>query len=429
MKSIDHVFVVRGAVLSLEIVLLSFFAYYIWPLAIAAIYISLLCVEILFSIAPAYHLNVQSASLWLQQIKSFTPLASISIYMSLFVLGLAVYVASRTIKRFSLSKTSMVLIGSMVMGLVAIDRFIEGPNKKNLVSSTVKSLFQFVGTAGADLHDSNFSAESELIDSASGALYQSIRSNDPLPDKIIIVVVESLGWASEELNSKQFSQILSQGINSNDYRLSIEDITFSGSTVPGEIRELCQRKISTVTPDFSEVDVSFCLPKTLSSLGYSTFAIHGYTGGFFNRIAWYSDLGFQQIYFGNTLRANYGLNKKCGSLLFTGVCDAEIGDLIRNKLLGNSERQFFYWLTLNGHQPVIHSPEFGQYEACDAMRLNHDSLCWTIQYAQVVMNEVVSIVNSSPGTGVVVVGDHSPGGLKDEFDNHKVPGIIIWPNQ
>src|SRR5207245_1958944 len=116
---------------------------------------------------------------------------------------------------------------------------------------------------------------------------------------VVLVIVESLGRTKDSTgDSATFAPLLSEAVR-RQYVVRVGTVPFHGATTSGELRELCG-----VAADYravNRVNLQDCLPARLQTGGFHTVALHGYSGAFFDRYAWYPRLGFQEILFAEEL--------------------------------------------------------------------------------------------------------------------------------
>jgi len=428
--TIEQLFVVQTGWISYEMLAMSLLVLWLSSGIVASIYLLLLFLQVLFAVGPAYHLSFASAAGWVGsvfQLPASTQLIALLIVLTFFLSGF--FAARRMIDKQNSKLLLSTLVCFFLLAGFVVDRFVEPLVGRNLVTSNTLSLYQVARNEySADARIAKEDAQ-EYIASGSNVLFSSLKENRPLPSKILLVVVESLGFGNESTQTLQYKDIVDQSVDLNRYSVEYGQVNFRGSTVPGEIRELCQLRTSNVIVRIEQNRSENCLPILFKKAGYTTSAYHGYSGGFFDRFRLYRELGFDDRLFANTLLTKFKFSRRCGFLIFKGLCDADIAQQIKIQLGENKHTEFVYWLTLNGHQPVSASPTVGEYVDCEQMQMSPGSLCWTIQHAQVVSNSVVDIANSVSDIGIIMVGDHSPGGTNGGMSADDVPVITIFPKK
>lgn len=226
---------------------------------------------------------------------------------------------------------------------------------------------------------------------------------------VVMVMVESLGYLKDAKARERIAAPLYTPAIAKRYRVTSGHTTYYGSTTAGEMRELCDTRA--YYADFAPKHGHSCLPNRLDRRGYTSIAVHAFSGGMFDRKDWYPEVGFKKELFGKTLIKQTG--RTCGSA-FLGACDAVLAPVITaasRQAAKSGKPRFLYWLTLNTHIPVppgeartnFHctraNNRFGQTTVCRMAELWHDVFT------------VISKVALDPAVGpaeILVVGDHSP---------------------
>ena len=116
------------------------------------------------------------------------------------------------------------------------------------------------------------------------------------------------------------------------------------------MRELCNTR--TFYADYVQKNGSSCLPSLLKSRGYTSIALHAFSGGMFDRERWYPEIGFDNELFGEEIVKT--THRSCGAG-FHGACDADFAPIIADasrQAAQTGKPRFIYWLTLNTHIPV-----------------------------------------------------------------------------
>jgi hypothetical protein len=164
-----------------------------------------------------------------------------------------------------------------------------------------------------------------------------------LPDKIVLIVVESLSVPRSDTNLLGMLTPL----KSLEGRYEIESGTLEwfGSTLRGEIRELCWRNLEGW--NFGELPPS--LPLVLKKAGYESSLFHGFFGSMYNRDKQYPHLGFDRLTFLDQMQATD--NVPLAGALFRGAKDGYVAGLVHSEL-SKPGRRFVHWMTLSGHTPI-----------------------------------------------------------------------------
>lgn len=262
------------------------------------------------------------------------------------------------------------------------------------------------------------------------------RSASKESPNVVLIVVESWGIP--------FDADLGQALiaSYDDPRLSLKYVVsrgavpFTGHTVPGEARELCDSTIGFGILHASPELIKHCLPAFFHARGYQNYAVHGFLGEMFSRSNWYPRLGFDRSWFGPELH-RMGLPNCPGS--FPGVCDRSIGGWIGSELLLKEENKpkFIYWVTLNSHLLEPEHPDLPDDDVCanePALR-NSAALCSWFRLVRAV-HQSVSLAALDPTarpTVFVIVGDHAPPfgdpRLRGDFSSSLVPYEMLTPRE
>ncbi len=250
---------------------------------------------------------------------------------------------------------------------------------------------------------------------------------------LVLVVVESWGLETDSsIRNFLVGPYFQPNLRAR-YEILQGTVPFYGSTVSGEVRELCGNKLGTHVMYASKQDLQDCLPGQLISLGYHNIAAHGMDGEMFNRLTWYSNVGFQEQWFRDQFRQQ-GLPDCPGA--FVGTCDAAIAAWIGRRLgRKNPDPDFVYWMTLNSHLPVLVPSPLPVGASCSLTPLlsHRPTLCSWYQLVFNVHDSVsrLAMTSLTRPTVFVVVGDHAPPfadrELRAQFSGEVVPYIILLP--
>jgi hypothetical protein len=251
----------------------------------------------------------------------------------------------------------------------------------------------------------------------------SMGANHAIKNKtnLVLILVESLGepnLSSEKSNL--FSGLYSENIK-NKYEIDEGSITAFGSTIHGEIRELCGGRLSQGI--FGE-NADDCIPKMMVLAGYQTTAIHANYANVYGRNKWYPKMGF--INYINTESENFPSNNtdnRWGSLLDTSLFQWLY------KAPVNSKKRFEYILTVSTHLPAVLIPGVNLSLSC---RTNlNENACIHLSNLKSVLDEIAIFAVSRENTTFVIVGDHPPPFVnlssKGAFKHAVVPYMILKP--
>jgi hypothetical protein len=160
-----------------------------------------------------------------------------------------------------------------------------------------------------------------------------------LPSKVMVFTMESWGERGDDLEVVRRKLMTLPGVAS---AASGYDM-YHGSTLPGELRELCGARLDFKQPKAVSGN---CLPKRFRALGYRTTSFHGYDGIFYSRDVVYPALGFQSSLFKKDIKTA----AECGGA-FPGRCDDETAAQVLAQA-SQPGRQFAYMMSLSAHAIV-----------------------------------------------------------------------------
>ncbi len=228
-------------------------------------------------------------------------------------------------------------------------------------------------------------------------------------NNVVVVIVESLGYLLDQTARERIAAPLYDSSITKDYLVTSGHTVYYGSTTSGEMRELCNTR--TFHADYVQNNGSSCLPNLLKSSGYTSIALHAFSGGMFEREQWYPEVGFDKELFGEEIIKT--TRRSCGAV-FRGACDADLAPIIvdaSRQAAHSGKPRFIYWLTLNTHIPVapdealtdfhcaLANNGFAMPRICRMAELWHDVFT------------VVAKIARDPAVGpadILVVGDHAP---------------------
>ena len=170
-------------------------------------------------------------------------------------------------------------------------------------------------------------------------------SQGQLPEKLVVVVVESLSVlkADDRLEGwrRPFNHLHER------YAIQSGILDWRGATLRAEVRELCWQSL-----DGHHIQsLPAALPAVLKSLQYETCAFHGFHAGMYERDRLYPLLGFgHSVFLDDMKKSSEGPVPVCGTL-FHGAKDSFVASLVRDEIRQPGKR-LVYWLTLAGHIPV-----------------------------------------------------------------------------
>lgn len=236
-----------------------------------------------------------------------------------------------------------------------------------------------------------------------------------LPPKVVLMVVESWGETADGLRR------ISAEMQSD--RLAVMKTGFTvyrGSTLSGELRELCSQYIAPTDGLVVKEDFD-CAPRFLAQAGYQTLGVHAYDGAFYARKTFWKRFGLANRWFGEDFK---GAAECPGP--FRAACDEEIIRRGVDWLETDESRRFLYLLTLSSHEVIDHAalarPPGKFFNDIQAVHP-------TQQVARRALSALIAeLQNGKPGQCVLayVVGDHAPPSAPPAmFPLNRVPYILF----
>ena len=228
----------------------------------------------------------------------------------------------------------------------------------------------------------------------------------PLSNKILFIIAESWGVAREKEVQRQ---ILNNIYKQKDNLEFINEgyFEFSGATVQGEMRELCNKAIKNGYAFGMLEDKEFidCMPYQLKQQGYQTTALHGASGRLYDRVKWYPKAGFSKVLFVENM-----MNlPKCHA--FNGVCDSALTDVVAKEFAdAKDSKKFVYWLTLTSHFPYTQTDMHEPGLDCQKYGLFEGDVCNNMRLEAQFFDDLGELIKKPEmkGVEVIVVGDHMP---------------------
>lgn len=393
-------------------------------------------IDILIALGPTFHFSVKSVLTSLKGLAALdTSLVTMLLFLSIFSITLFAYSCVKWLprsKQFRLA--SSIVLCSLAAAALWVDRQISDgrypelvPN--NLVGANIATtpLGRIIKVAVLDRN----SVQDEFAIQMPSAMNVHWGNSDiSKSNNIVLVLVESLGLPLNK-NDRFLSNYFASQELADVYEIKQGVIETNGSTVSGEFRELCGRKIGSIKIQ-RHAWLDECIPNILRKRGFQTTAIHGFVGSFFERQLWYPWIGFENSLFAKELQYKIPARKTCGRL-FPGICDLDAVGYIAKLLERGAEqnkKQFIYWLTLNAHLPVWLPMDIAINSNCPPK----DTICKHMQLHQHVFAQLEKLALSKKlkeKPTMIIVGDHPPPfatlELRGKFDATKVPYWIISP--
>lgn len=239
-----------------------------------------------------------------------------------------------------------------------------------------------------------------------------------LPNKMLLIVAESWGVARD--NHAQKDILAGVYVHKDNFEfLDTGYFNFSGATVEGELRELCQLDVEGGY-GFKKLDSTpfkNCLPHRLNEQDYKTVGMHTGFSGIYERTYLYSHMGFKKSIFAE----QYNERKHCSP--FNGICDSEMFDVVEQEF-ASGDKVFFYWLTLTSHSPFSEKDMVNPRFDCDKYSIPTGDICDNFRLETQFFDGLGKLLAKPEmrGVEVIVVGDHMP----PVITRHAIHPYLQW---
>lgn len=242
-----------------------------------------------------------------------------------------------------------------------------------------------------------------------------------VPTNILSVGVESWGVSLDPETLARQRQILRRGLG-GQYEMSFGAHHFHGSTLEGEVRELCGLQLNGIPRDATEREgLRHCLPRVLAAQGYVTSGWHGNSGSFYRRNDIYPAIGLQTVHAYETMRPRVATLCR---LLFVGICDEDVLRMAAESFV-SKQPAFVHVMTLDTHLPLPPPKR-------PCLRRHAAQLCSLEEGIDRTLESIVRAVSNAPVKPdlVVIFGDHAPPFLdaltRARFVSDQVPFVVLW---
>jgi hypothetical protein len=249
-------------------------------------------------------------------------------------------------------------------------------------------------------------------------------NRDRLPDKLVVVVFESLSVLTGDAQLRDWEKPFQRV--ENRYTIETGTLDWNGATFRGEVRELCWQSL-----DGHEIQsLPPSLPATFKKLGYETDAFHGFYKTMYDRDRIYPLLGFEKPVFLDELRRQ-GDVPLVGTL-FHGASDSFVASQVHQALL-RPGKKLVYWMTLSSHVPV-NNPFARQIATPEELASAGELPAAVWGYRVICRRTLESIAaiaadESLDDCDFIIVGDHSipitSAGMRSYFEPNKVAYLIL----
>jgi hypothetical protein len=237
----------------------------------------------------------------------------------------------------------------------------------------------------------------------------------------LLIIVESLGLPKNENDTKEIFSSFKLKKLTDKYDVQIGFGQSRGSTIHGEIRQLCNGKLKNglfgVNND--------CIPFLFKKSGYVTRAVHANYSHVYGRDIWYPNVGFDFISASDTETTLAGKSEnRWGTALDYKTINWAV-DLMDS----SSELNFTYILTISTHLPAILLPNTEINESC--IKFNSNQSCIHLSNLKSVLTYIANSAEKLNNTLIVVTGDHPPPFVnlesRNSFSASEVPWVILKP--
>ncbi|WP_175560491.1 sulfatase-like hydrolase/transferase [Janthinobacterium sp. TB1-E2] len=238
--------------------------------------------------------------------------------------------------------------------------------------------------------------ENSLGKTSEPTFLNHVKGESSMPAKMVLMLVESWGESHGSLVAVE-KKLKSRGVKV----LKTGFTDYHGSTMQGEIRELCSEYIQfDASTNFSAM-ADGCAPAYMKNKGYEVFGVHGYQKMFYARDTVWKSLGIDHAYF----QPEMSKLKTCPGP-FLGICDEDMinfgVDLIRQQ-----DRAFLYMLSLSSHEPIASSMPEASVQYFQGIETIGDSQL-VARSAIGILIDTLSTSTELGCTEAYVVGDHQP---------------------
>ncbi|HEX4488418.1 MAG TPA: sulfatase-like hydrolase/transferase [Terriglobales bacterium] len=386
--------------------------------------------DILFSTSGIYHFPVADALRALHSVGDVSMGVTVPVFLLALLAVYAVVRAATQWRRIGRNSSTYELAAILLL-LIAVDLVASrwlGDDRFQIARSSVGKTA--VAAAGdfrpLDLKPEDF----WRAESATQSFNKDIDAGNLAGEDVVLVVVESLGQPVDPAIASWLEEpLLSEEVQSR-YQVRKGTVEFNGSTVFGELRELCGiRGVGMRMTELKPAQTASCLPSKLNANGYQTVSVHGVTSAMFRRKSWYPTLGFQRMIFPEDWPRK---NANVCNAQFHGICDADGAEVVHDELRAATRPTFVYWLTVESHLQ-LDDAAIGR-PAGDCKGLAAD-VCWMVLKQRSVLAEIARIAldPALKPTRFVVVGDHSPPYMvrkrRDLFADRRVPWVELRPRK
>lgn len=272
----------------------------------------------------------------------------------------------------------------------------------------------------------------EYLGSAAQKVFNEVPG--PSSNKEALILVESWGLLTNQNLQHEVLQPLHDLVQNHQYTVKEGTTQYKYLTQAGEFRELTGYVFHYYQVRDKWVKENSILIKKQQQ-GYHVIGIHGNTSRFYRRHIIWPVLGVQEMYFSEELsKLSMPL---CGSDIFRGICDTAINTwLLNNMGQQPGRKEFYYWVTLNTHLPLveIHDEGYRNFAGKWKKQGLSDNILQMAYQHRLLFKDLADKLGK-PGSSKVhmlLVGDHAPPFItpadRKDYDARQVPYIELIPN-
>ncbi|MEM8702448.1 MAG: sulfatase-like hydrolase/transferase [Pseudomonadota bacterium] len=260
-----------------------------------------------------------------------------------------------------------------------------------------------------------------------------VPSRDARKGDVLIVMVEGLGAISNPIQQNLLWEIFKTEQIRSSFDVTTGTSSYFSSTTAAESRELCMHWGD--HRDFRDKPAYDCLPAKYRAEGYETASFHAYWGGFFDRTDWYPKIGFDTLFFRESIGKEADMQdlRTCG-LTFEGLCDDDVADKIEAFLEHRSGKpKFAYWLTLNTHIPIEAGAATPRLDCETGGPFKDWTVCSLTEMWMDLLYRIrdIALNPELKGLEILIVGDHHPPVWtrrgRNVFETGQVPWLHLSP--
>lgn len=401
--------------------------------------LALFAVDIVFAFAPAYHFTPASL---LDSLSGVTEIGFgiIAGYTAaiLACAGAVAWVVAMTSRKITRRAPAALALGASILMVAVLDPMV---SKTAIRTAGVSFITPNLGFSTA--WNATVAARTQLsteaqapsarnVAAASDEIADRVNDESIRPPLVILINVESLGLFKSAAANEWLLAPLVALDDHPQWQVTTGEVPYQGSTVAGELRELCTIRYLTVSPRLDDQWTADCLIEQAENAGYHTAAFHGFQGTFFERNRWYRELGFDDVLFGHAMMATFSGLERCGTA-FEGVCDRSAWRAIRQHANRAPRPTFLYWMTLTAHLPVLPHADLSHRKQCQAAPIlaENAKLCDHTEWHRALFRRIARDLRRDwpERTTLVLVGDHSPPFVDQQsrsmYSQTHVPAVTI----